>query len=121
MLALVRIAGFIMMVFGIMYLLRPQTVKDLISFFRKGNRIYFGSAIKFLFGIILILASKQCQGRVFINVMGILMLTGGILGLVLGREKVNKLIEFWNTKSSAALRLLGVIEFILGVLIIYAV
>ena len=120
MVILVKLLGIVLVVFGVVYLLNPNIMKQYIAFWKKGKRLYAGAAASLLIGIILLLAASQCAVSWFVTAFGILALIKGIVLFVLKPEKVMPMMEWWLQKPVAFLRGHAIIAIVIGVLLIYA-
>ena len=121
MLILVRIIGVIITVMGIIILLSPKIMKQLIAFFEQGKRLYLAGVLRILFGIVFLLVATQCRLVGVIVVLGILFLIGGILIFTLGLEKSKSILKWWERKSPLVFRLVSLIPIFIGVLILYSI
>lgn len=120
MVILVRIIGIIIGCLGIVFLISPQTIKGMISFWSQGKRLYLGGALRILFGLIFLLAVPQCRLAWVIFVIGILALIKALLIFILGLEKMKSLLNWWNNRPPVVLRLMGFIVLAFGVLLLYS-
>ncbi len=118
---LVKLTGVLLIVLGIMVFLKPDSLKQMLAFFIPGKRIYIASLMQFIFGVIFIAASSDCRNRAIILIFGILALVKCISGLMLGRKRISAFIKFWQQKPVSILRMLSLVYFIIGALIIYSV
>lgn len=116
----IKIIGVIVIVVGIAYIVRPGIMKWLLEFFKKGSNIYIAGLLRFVSGIIFLLAARECSKPVIIGVLGVLFLLGGFLIFILGPKRAAPFLEWWLKKPNWVLQVLAVIAMLFGVLIIYA-
>ena len=55
----IKSLGILFVLIGIAYLLRPEIIKKLMGFFRKGKRIYVAGLIRFALAVIFLLAGRR--------------------------------------------------------------
>jgi uncharacterized membrane protein HdeD (DUF308 family) len=120
MILLVKLIGMLMACMGFINILNPALMKKMISFWRRGKRIYAGGLLRILFGVIFLWSSSQARLQAVIYVLGILMLLAGVLLFILGLEKVKRMLDWWDKKPSSILRLVALLVLIIGVLVIYS-
>ena len=120
MVILVKLLAIVVMVFGVIYLLKPNIIKPYMAFWTIGKRIYMGAILSLVIGIILLLAASQCAVTWFIAAFGILGIIKGIVLFVLGPEKTISMLKWWEEKPVAFLRLHALVAIIIGALLIYS-
>jgi len=116
----IKIVGIVLMLTGIVYIAYPNVMLWLIDFFKKGYRIYFAALLRFALGIIFLLGAGDCEVKWLIAAFGILFLLGGLLILLLGRDRINAILNYYGTRPLWLLRALASIALIIGAAIIYA-
>ena len=79
----IRIAGFIVTLIAVVYMLKPVMAKRFIGFVQKGNRIYLDGAVNFALAAILLIGAKDCKYTWVIFICGLVFLTEGLLEKVL--------------------------------------
>jgi len=118
---LVKLFGIFALIFGIAIAIKPLIINKYFSFCKKGNYLKIGGIIAILVGIIFLIAAPGCRLAWLITILGIWSIIKGILLLVVSREKLFAYLDWWQSKPSSALRILGVITIIIGGLLIYSV
>ena len=116
----VQIIGIIFIVFAVVYLLKPDVMKRLMEFFKKGRRIYFAGLIRFALAIVFLLAARECDRFWVIFAFGILFVISGLLVFVLGPKKLKSIIDWYQKQSVLLLRVIALIALALGAVIIWA-
>jgi hypothetical protein len=116
----IKIIGIVILLMGLLYIAYPGVMLWLIEFFKKGYRIYVAAVIRFVLGIIFLLGARECSVTWLIIVFGILFLFGGLLILLLGRERTTAFLNYYGTRPIWLLRILAAIALIIGGIIIYA-
>ena len=121
MLIAIKIIGILIIAEGLAFIARPDFVKTIIAFFKKGNRLYIGGVVRLAFAIIFLLGASETKHKgIIIIALGILILIGGILNFSMKLEKQKHLLEWFENKPLIFCRLMGLIALLFGSLIIYA-
>ena len=105
---------------GILYLLKPKALLQMIAFFGEGKSIYIAAILRLVIGVILLIAASQCRVVGVVITLGILALIGGITIFALGPEKMKPILDWWSKRSFIVLRLLGLLVLAVGALLLYA-
>lgn len=116
----IKIIGIVFVCIGIVYLLKPEVMKWLMEFFKKGKRIYLAGLIRLALAVIFLLAARECDIQWIIVTFGVLFLISGILVFMIGPEKFKSMIEWWQKQSALLLRILALITLAVGAVIIWA-
>lgn len=117
---IIEVVGIVIIVLGIAYLLRPPIMKWLMEFFKKGPRIYIAGLLRFVLGVVFLLAATKCRKQTIIGVLGVLFLLGGLLIFILGTKRTRPIIEWWQSKPTWVLQILALVTAAFGALIVYA-
>lgn len=118
--ALTRFIGIPIVAMGVIILLNPIIMKQLIAFWKQGKRLYIVGILRVLIGAILLLAASQAKIAGVVATLGVLVLISGILIFVLKLEKVKTILEYWDKRSLLILRLMGLLVLAIGALLIYS-
>jgi uncharacterized protein YjeT (DUF2065 family) len=121
MLILAKLVAILIIVFGIIYLVSPKVVRQVISYFEQGKRIYAGGVIRILFSVILLLVASQCRWVGVVIVFGILFLVGGIFVFAFNLEKSKSILRWYAEKSDIVLRLFAILTVVIGVLLLFSI
>ena len=117
---LVWIVGWLAFFEGILFLVRPDFLKPVLQFFRKGKRLYLVSLVRIILAVIFFLAAQQCRIPWVIILFGVIMLISGILGFVMKLETAKDMLSWWEEKSPTTIRIIGLIALAIGAIIIYS-
>ncbi len=120
MLILVKLIGIIIAGMGIVVLLSPKALHQMLSYWGQGKKLYLAGILRLLIGVILLLAAPQCRLVGVILALGILCLIKGILIFILGIEKTKAVLDWWKNRSHRVIRLIGLIVIAFGALLIYS-
>ncbi|UCG35278.1 MAG: hypothetical protein JSW17_00320 [Candidatus Omnitrophota bacterium] len=121
MVAVVRLMGWLIVLAGVLFTIKPQALKSYMEFWRPAKRIYLGGVVALLLGIVLLMASAGCKWGIVIAAVGALSLIKGVLLFVVGLEKVRAVLDWYAKKSDKFIRIMGVIDATLGILILYSI
>ena len=116
----VKIVGIFIIFIGILYLLRPDVMKRLMEFIKKGKRVYFAGVIRFTLAIIFLLGASECYKKWIIATFGILFLISGLLIFILGPEKIRQIFEWYQKQPLLIFRVIAVIVLACGAVIVYS-
>ena len=120
MVIVVRVFGIVIVSMGILFLIKPNALKQLVGFVGQGKRLYAAGSLRILIGGVLLFAAPHYQSPEVIIALGILFLAGGIAIFALGLEKIKSLIGWFNKKSLLTLRFLGIVPLVVGILLIHS-
>ncbi|MHC4603734.1 MAG: hypothetical protein ACYS6W_10445, partial [Planctomycetota bacterium] len=105
----IKSLGIVIVVVGIVYLLRPDVIKLLLGFFKKGKRIYLAGLIRLALAVIFLLGARECDITWVIVAFGILFLVGGLLIFILGPEKIRRIFDWYEKQPVLLLRVMSLI------------
>ena len=105
---------------GILYFLKPAVMKWFLSFFKQGNRLYFAGLLRLVLAIVFLLATRECKIPWVIMTFGILFIISGLIIFVAGPKRICPILEWWEGQSSIMFRILSVIAFAMGVIVIFS-
>jgi len=117
----IKSLGIIFAIIGIVYLLRPDFLKWMMEFFKKGSRIYFAGVLRFVLAVIFLLGAGQCDQKWVIATLGILFLLGGLLIFMLGPVKIRRMFDWYQQQSILVFRAIALIVLIVGAVVIFSV
>jgi len=120
MVALIKLIGIVILILGVAYLLRPELMKQYMSFWTKNRRLYAGAIISAIIGTFLLLGATQCRIDWVVTVVGLWGLLKGLIILMLGKEKMASTIKWWQKKSVKTLRAAAIAVITIGALLIFA-
>ena len=116
----VRVIAILISAFGIIFILKPHLLNQIMSSLAQGKRIYAAAVIETLMSVILLLAASEARKVGWIVLLGVIYLLGGILTFVLGLEKVKSIIDWWQSRSILVLQFWSILLLLFGVLILYS-
>lgn len=120
MLTIVKIIGVLLIALGIIFFLKPLFMRKWINFLRRDYKIYIIGFLRIVFGILFLFAVSGSRLPGVILALGILMLLSGVFILILGPKKGRKILDWYEKKSDNFCRILAVLVFAIGLLIMYS-
>ena len=116
----VKIIGIVIVAMAILLLLKPDIMKHVLQFFKKGKRIYLAGLMRLVLAVVFLLAARECDLTWVIVVFGILFLISGLLVFMLGPQRLRGMMEWFEKRSALMLRAMAVLVLAIGAIIIYA-
>lgn len=113
---LVRIIAAAITIEGVFFLLKPDLIKRLLSFWKEGTKIYFGALIALTIGILFIFNSQTCAIPAVVLVFGFLSLLKGI-ALMFAQKAMLRLNDRIMNWTEARLRLISIFAIMIGMLL----
>lgn len=120
MVILIRIIGILLVALGFIFSLKPDLLKRVISYFVVGKRAYQLGILRILMAIIFLLSASGCRIPELMIILGFILLFSGIMIFIFGLERTKKFLTSWQDKPVSILRLLGILQLIFGILILYS-
>lgn len=120
MVIIIKSLGSVFVLIGFVYLFRPILLKNLMSFFKKGKRVYFAGLVRFALAVIFLLAATQCREPKIVGIFGILFLISGILIFILGPDMIRRIFDWYETQSNVIFRVIASAVIVVGAIIIFS-
>ena len=117
---IIKSFGIIFTLMGIAYLLRPDIIKKLMGFFKKGKRIYFAGLIRFALAVIFLIAARECRYSLIIIASGLIFLAGGLLIFILGPEKIRRIFDWYEQQPDIVFQVIAVVVLVFGMIVIFS-
>lgn len=112
--------GVLFVLMGIAYLLRPDIIKRLMQFFKKGKRIYFAGLLRFALAIVFFVGARECRSFWVIFGCGVMFLLGGFLIFSLGPEKIRRMLDWYARQSMLIFRVIALIVLVFGLIVVFS-
>ena len=116
----IKSLGMLFCLMGIAYLLRPDIIKKLMVFFKKGKRIYFAGLIRFALAVVFFVAARECRYPWIIFACGIIFLISGFLIFMLGPEKIRRILDWYEQQPALIFRIIALVVLVFGAIIIFS-
>ncbi|MHC4204460.1 MAG: hypothetical protein ACYSTT_07395 [Planctomycetota bacterium] len=116
----IKSLGMLFTLMGIVYLLRPDIIKKLMGFFKKGKRIYFAGLIRFVLAVVFLVAARECRYPWIIFASGIIFLMGGLLIFLLGPERIRRIFDWYEQQPAIIFQVIALVVLVFGIIIIFS-
>jgi uncharacterized protein YjeT (DUF2065 family) len=116
----IKIVGIIIVLIGILFLLKPDIMKILMGFMKKGKRIYLAGLLRFVLAVIFLLGASECNYKWIIAAFGILFLLSGLLIFAIGPEKIRRMFDWYQDQPALIFRVIAGIVLACGAVIVYS-
>jgi len=117
---LVALGGLLMMASSVMAGLAPRKFVAAFTKLPPNLRFSLAFGIRLLLGVIFLLGAAQTALPTFVTIMGILALLAAVVVLLMGRARIDAMIQWWLRQSPAFMGAWALIGLILGALVLYA-
>lgn len=81
--------------------------------------LYWIIGFRLLLGCLLLISAPFCLYPTLFYVIGVLSLFGALITVLLGTENVERYVEWWVQRPAICLRLLMLLCWLLGVVLVY--
>jgi uncharacterized protein YjeT (DUF2065 family) len=116
----IKSLGMLFTLMGIAYLLRPDIIKKLMRFFKKGKRIYFSGLIRFALAVVFFVGARECRYFWIIFASGTIFLIGGLLIFMLGPEKIRRIFDWYEQQPAIIFQVIAVVVLVFGIIVIFS-
>ena len=116
----IKSLGMLFALMGIAYLLRPDIIKKLMVFFKKGKRIYLAGLVRFALAVVFFVAARECRYFWIIFASGIIFLISGFLIFMLGPEKIRRILDWYQQQPALIFRIIALVVLAFGAIIIFS-
>ncbi|MBN1803949.1 MAG: DUF2065 family protein [Sedimentisphaerales bacterium] len=117
---IIKIVGILIVLLGLLYLLKPDFIKTIMSFIKKGKRIYLAGILRFALSIIFLLGAGECYQKWMIAAFGIMFLISGLLIFLLGPERIRRILDWYQNQPVLIFRIIAVMVLACGAVIVYS-
>jgi len=111
----IKSLGIVLALIAIMYMLRPDIAKRLVTFFQKGSRIYFDGVINFALAVVFFIGARECKYPIVIFICGVVFMAEGLLIFSFGSKKTTPILEWSREQSEGLFQFMGLILGAVGV------
>lgn len=121
MFAIVMGFGVLIAGMGLWGFILPNSFMDrMLRFTRSAQGIYWIIGTRLVLGVLLLIAAPVSRYPTLFYIIGVLSLFGALVTIMLGAQNVERYINWWVDRPSICLRLIMLITWLLGVLLVYA-
>lgn len=119
--SLAMLVGIVITAFGLVGLISPHSYVRLGWFWETSPGVYIVAAIQLVIGLVLIRAAPTSRSPLGLGAFGVIALVEAVFMPLLGHGRVHAIAHWWESQSPSFLRLWGLLELAIGVLIVWAV
>ncbi|NIM70267.1 MAG: hypothetical protein GTN86_09350 [Xanthomonadales bacterium] len=117
---LIAVFGLTMALLSLWGILQPARLIDrVLRFWKAPWGIHLAVAIRVLLGLVFILAAHRTRFPDLFRFLGYLMLVAAVLIPVMGRERLDRMIRWWQRRPAWAIRAWLAMAFAFGAFICY--
>ncbi|MBU1932358.1 MAG: DUF2065 family protein [Candidatus Omnitrophica bacterium] len=116
---LIKIIAILILAEGIIFLIKPELMKKLISFWNNKQRLYVGGFISLVFGVILLKISSSCRVPGVIMAMGVIALIKAFL-ILTAPARMRARVDWLKSRPNKTVRGFSFIVIAAGLLILYS-
>ena len=116
---LVSVLGVLIVLIGIGGLIRPEGLVNLVRHWHSPARFWVAIIVRAVLGVLLLAVAPECRWPVFVQVIGVLSILAAATLLVMGRARLDRLIDWWLSRSDFV-RYSAILALVFGGLLVYA-
>jgi uncharacterized protein YjeT (DUF2065 family) len=116
----IKAIGTVIVCIGLVYLIKPKVLRNIMSFFAKGSRLYLAAMIRFALAIVFFMGARHCGIRWVIVLFGLIFLLSGLLIFMLGLGKSKAIINWYQQQPSIIFRIVAIMVLCVGLIIVYS-
>jgi hypothetical protein len=120
MILLIQLIGAVIAAFGIVGVFMPKRFGAMANFWVAPGRVYFGAAIRFALGALLIWAAPQSRSPAAVRLVGWIVVAAAIVTAMIPQPVVVRMAVGFAGLKPNAIRAIGVVAIGVGALLIYA-
>jgi hypothetical protein len=113
------IIGWLIVVEGLLFLLRPALLGPVVRFFNRTVWMYTLSVVRIVLAVIFLLGAMQCRVTIVIAGFGILLLISGFAGLIVKHRMYQSILQWWQERNLMTVRLVAAVVLFIGAVIVY--
>lgn len=117
---LVALSGLFMLVMSVVAMLGPRKFVAALTRCSVNARFFLVIGIRLLLGIILLFGASQTRFPTFVSVIGGILVAAAVILFLLGRAKVDAMVQWWFYRTSTFMRAWALVGVVLGAVILYA-
>ena len=117
---LIKTIGTVIVCLGLVYLIRPKTLRAIMRFFSVGKRLHLAALVRFALAIVFFLGARECDMRWVIVLFGLIFMLSGLLIFMLGLEKSKAIISWYQEQPIVIFRVVAIMVLSVGLIIVYA-
>lgn len=116
----IKTIGAVFVGIGILYLLKPEILRQLMQFFKKGSLVYLSGLLRFALAVIFLLGARECHRLWVIFTFGIIFIISGLLVFLFGVKRIRTMIDWYQEQPNWIFRVIALIVLAAGAIIIFS-
>ena len=121
MLILVALLGAFIAGIGVVCFVNTEILKRAVTeFWKRSDALYLAVGFRLVSGGIVVAAAPQSRYPTLLGFLGVLFLLTAAFIPLIGRHRLNAMVEWWSYQSPAVVRLWSMIALLLGAFLVYA-
>lgn len=120
MFTVISVFGLFIAAVGLWGFILPKSFMDAMQrFVRSSKGLYLIFGFRLLLGSLLLIAAPLSLYSTLFYVVGVLALFGALVTVLLGPDSIERYMEWWAQRPTICLRVLMLIAWLLGVVLVY--
>jgi len=120
MFTVISVFGLFIAVVGLWGFILPKSFMDVMQqFVRSPKGLYFIFGFRLLLGSLLLIAAPLSFYSTLFYVVGVLTLFGALVTVLLGPDSIERYMKWWGQRPTICLRVLMLMAWLLGVVLVY--
>ena len=116
----VSILGVLIALIGLVGIVVPRSFVQVIGGWEAESRFIAAVGIRMVMGVICLSAAPASRMPVVVQVIGIIAIAAAAVALLVGLERLNRLVEWWLGRPSIIVRMSAAFAAGFGVLLVFA-
>lgn len=115
----VLVMGGCVLILGLVGLLAPARFRKAFEAMTSQSRFIAAIVLRLGFGVLLWFAADQLRFPGVMRILAVIAFAAAVGVLIMGRERLDRLVTWWLTRSDALLRLSVVFAGLFGAFLVY--
>jgi len=120
MFTVISVFGLLIAVIGLWGFILPKSFMDAVQrFVRSPKGLYWIFGSRLLLGSLLLIAAPVSHYSTLFYVLGVLTLFGALVTVLLGSDSIERYMAWWGQRPVICLRVMMLMAWLLGVVLVY--
>jgi hypothetical protein len=106
---------------GVLALVAPLRLVDLVKSLETPGGLYLAAAVRLVLGSSLLLSATSSRAPAVLRVLGAIIFAAGLITPFFGVDRFGRMIDWWSSHGTFWVRAWGCVAVAFGSLLIYAV
>jgi len=117
---IVSILGVLVAAIGLMGIVQPRRIIDLVEYWRGPTRFRLAIVVRLVLGCVLLVVAPTCRLPIVVNLIGAIAIVAAVVIRIVGQKRLDSFIAWWLAHPPALIRLSVLFAVAFGVLLVYA-